>query len=66
MEWVLIFDGGSGELSMVAKLEYVRTVSSIAELRTHTEDCLDYVNAQKFDFVGPGEHYVWRILEIKL
>ena len=65
VEWVLIFDGGSGELSMVAKLEYVRTVTSLEELRAHIDDGLDYTNAQKNDFMGSDEHYVWRILEMK-
>ena len=62
MEWVLIFDGGSGELSMVAKLEYVRTVTSLEELKTYNEDGLDYPKADKSDFVGASEYYVWRIL----
>ena len=62
VEWVLIFDGGSGELSMVAKLEYVRTVTGLEELKTHNEDGLDYPKADKSDFVGASEYYVWRIL----
>jgi hypothetical protein len=59
---VLIFDGASGELSMAAKLGYVRTVISLEELKTHIEDGLDYTKADKSDFIGASEYYVWRIL----
>jgi hypothetical protein len=62
VEWVLIFDGASGELSMAAKLGYVRTVISLEELKTHIEDGLDYTKADKSDFIGASEYYVWRIL----
>ena len=61
-----LYERGSGELSIVAKLEYVRTVTSLEELKTYKEDGLDYTKADKSDFVGADEYYVWRILDFKL
>ena len=62
VQWAFVFVGSSDMLSLVLKLEYVRTVASLEELKNYGSDGLNYGSIPKNYY--SGELYIWRVAEI--
>ena len=62
VRWAFIFAGSSDMLSLVLKLEYVRTAGSLEDLKNFASDGFNYSLIPKSHY--SGELYIWKVVEI--